>query len=263
MDLNLAGKTAIVTGGGSNIGRGIVLAFAMENSNVVVADIDEDQGKRVAEEANALGGKAIAVKTDVTDFDSVTAMVKVTAKHFKGVEILINNVGGAARLQTFLEKPRAKWEKEINRNLWAVLNCTKAVVDHMVEQRCGRIVNISSEAGRTRSEKVSVYAACKGGVITFTKALAQELGRYSINVNVVCPGLITPESPEHIGELSMWKGQTGQSLREYYEAELKSIPLGRVGKPNDIANAVIFLASDAASYITGQTLSVNGGWTMI
>lgn len=263
MDLNLADKTVIVTGGGSNIGRGIVLAFAKERPNVVIAEIDEVQGQKVAKEANALGGKAVVIKTDVTDVDSVASMVKKTLEQFGKIDVLVNNVGwGMDRL--FIEKPRAEWEKEVNINFWGVINCTRAVLDHMIERKYGKIISISSDAGRMGEYREAVYAGCKGGVIAMSKTLARELGRYGINVNVVCPGMTLPENPEHAGELSMWKSPMAQFLTpEVQEKAAKAYPLRRIGKPQDVANLVVFLASDAASFMTGQTISVSGGYTMM
>ncbi len=263
MDLELDGKTVIVTGGGSNIGRAIVLAFAKERANVVIADIDEVQGQKVAKEANAIGGKIIVIKTDVTDVDSVTIMVRKTLEQFGRIDVLVNNAGwGMDRL--FIEKPRAEWEKEVNINFWGVINCTRAVLDHMIERKYGKIISIGSDAGRMGEYREAVYAGCKGGVIAMSKALARELGRYGINVNVVCPGMTLPESAEHTGELSMWKGPMGQFLTpEVQEKAAKAYPLRRLGKPADVANLVVFLASDVASFITGQTISVSGGYTMM
>jgi len=263
MDLNLAGKTAIVTGGGSNIGRAIVLAFAGEKANVVIADLDEAQGQKVVKEAASLGGKSLAVKTDVTNYDSVASMVKGTIDKFGKLDILINNVGWAMD-RLFIEKPRTEWEKEINVNLWGVLNCNRAVLDHMIERKYGKIISIGSDAGRMGEYREAVYAACKGGIIALSKSLAREVGRYGINVNVVCPGVTVPENPDYAGDLSMWKGQMAQVFTpEAQEKAAKAYPLRRLGKPEDIANAVIFLASDAASFITGQTISVSGGYTMM
>lgn len=263
MDLNLAGKTVIVTGGGSNIGRAIVLAFASEKSRVVIADIDEAQGQKVVKEAVALGGKVIAIKTDVTSFDSVTAMVKRIIEEFGKLDILVNNVGWTLD-RLFIEKPRSELEKEVNINFWGVLNCTRAVLEHMIERKYGKIISIGSDAGRMGEYREAVYAACKGGVIALSKSLARELGRYGINVNVVCPGVTVPENPEYAGELSMWKGPMAQVFTtEAQEKAAKAYPLRRLGKPEDIANVVVFLASDAASFITGQTISVSGGYTMM
>lgn len=263
MDLNLAGKTAIVTGGGSNIGRAIVLAFAREKSNVVIADIDETQGRKVANEAAALGVKSLVIKTDVTDFDSVTAMVKRTIDEFSKLDVLVNNVGWTLD-RLFIEKPRLEWEKEVNINLWGVLNCTRAVLDHMIERKYGKIVSIGSDAGRMGEYREAVYAACKGGVMSLSKSLAREVGRYGINVNVVCPGVTVPENPDYAGDLSMWKGPMAEVFTpEAQEKAAKAYPLRRLGKPEDVANAVVFLASDAASFITGQIISVSGGYTMM
>ncbi len=263
MNLDLAGKTAIVTGGGSNIGRGIVLAFARESSNVVIADIDDVQGERVAREANALGGKAIAINTDVTDVDSVAAMVKRTLEEFEGIDILVNSVGWVID-RPFVEKPRAEWEKEVSINFWGVINCIRAVLDHMIERRHGRIISIGSDAGRMGEYREAVYAGCKGGVMALSKSLARELGRYGINVNVLCPGVTVPESPEHAGELSMWKGEMAEVFTpEAQEKAVRAYPLRRLGKAEDIASATVFLASDAASFITGQVISVSGGYTMM
>ena len=263
MDLNLADKTVIVTGGGSNIGRAIVLAFASEKSNVVIADIDEKQGQKVAEEAASLVGKVMAIKTDVTSLDSVEAAVNRTLEQFGRLDILVNNVGWTSD-RLFIEKPRSELEKEVNINLWGVINCTRAVLNHMIERKYGKIISIGSDAGRMGEYREAVYAACKGGVIVLSKSLARELGRYGININVVCPGVTVPESPEFAGEFSMWKGPMSQVFTpEAQEKAARAYPLRRLGKPEDIAHAVVFLASDAASFITGQTISVSGGYTMM
>lgn len=263
MDLNLAGKTIIVTGGGSNIGRAIVLAFAGEGCNLVIADIDETQGQKVVKEASALGGNGVAVKTDVTNVDSVSAMVKKALADFGKIDVLVNNVGWTVD-RLFLEKPRSEWEREVSINLWGNINCIRAVLDHMVERKYGKIISISSDAGRMGEYREAVYAGCKGGIIAMSKSLARELGRYSINVNVVCPGLTVPESPEHAGELSMWRGDMEQVFTpELREKAAKAYPLRRLGKAEDVASMVVFLASDKASFVTGQTISVSGGYTMM
>src|SRR4030043_347938 len=262
MDLNLANKTVIVAGGGSNIGRAIVLAFAKEKSNVVIADIDEAQGQETAKKAVSPGGKAISIKTDVTSFDSVTTTFKRTIDEFGKLDILVNNVGWTLD-RLFIEKSRSELEKEVNINFWGVLNCTRAVLEHMIERKYGKIVSIGSDAGRMGEYREAVYAACKGGVIALSKSLARELGRYGINVNVVCPGVTVPENPEYAGELSMWKGPMAQVFTpEAQEKAAKAYPLRRLGKPEDVANAVLFLASDAASFITGHPISVSGGATL-
>jgi 2-hydroxycyclohexanecarboxyl-CoA dehydrogenase len=218
----------------------------------------------VAKKANTLGGRAIVIKTDVTDVSSVAAMVKEALAKFGNIDILVNNVGWSMR-RLFIETPRSEWEKEVNINFWGVINCTRAVLEHMVERKRGKIISISSDAGRTGQYREAVYAGCKGGVIAISKSLAQELGRYGINVNVVCPGLTIPADSEYAGELSMWKGELAVevSAPETQEKAAKAYPLRRLGKPEDVANAVVFLASDAASFVTGQTISVSGGYTMM
>ena len=269
MDLGLKGKTAIVTGGGSNIGRAIFLTFAKEGVNLVNAEIDEKQGQKVVDEANALraGGRAIVIKTDVTNPDSVKATVEKTLKEFGQIDILTNVVGWTFD-RLFIEKPREEWQKEVNLNFWSVINCCRAVADHMIGRKYGKIVNIGSDAGRMGEFREAVYGATKGGVIALSKALAREWGRYSININVVCPGATMPEKREHVGELSM-AGPSGfarailDAPPEMKEKMAHAYPLRRMCTPQEVANGVVFLASDAASFITGQTLSVSGGYTMM
>jgi 2-hydroxycyclohexanecarboxyl-CoA dehydrogenase len=264
MDLGLAGKTVIVTGGASNIGRAIALGFAREGSNVVIADIDEGQAQKVASEANTLGGggRTIVIRTDVTDHGDVEAMVGRASDEFGRVDVLVNNVGWVLD-RLFLEQPRAEWEKMVNVNLWGDINCIRAVLPQMAENSYGRIVSISSEAGRMGEYREAVYSACKAGIIGLTKSLAREVGRYGITLNVVCPALTVPQSEEEMGEHSMWKAMRQLFTPEMEEKAKQRYPLRRLGMAEDTANAVLFLASDAASFITGQTLSVSGGYTMM
>jgi 2-hydroxycyclohexanecarboxyl-CoA dehydrogenase len=268
MELGLKGKTVVVTGGGSNIGRAIFLAFANEGVNLVCAEIDEKQGQKSVDLANGLGkgGKSILVKTDVTNMDSVQAMVKKALDEYGQIDVLANVVGWTFD-RLFIEKPREEWEKEIKLNLWSVINCSRAVVDHMIERKSGKIISMGSDAGRIGEFREAVYGACKGGVIALSKALARELGRYNINVNVVCPGMTIPESEDEAGELSMF-GPSGFGRPVFDHPEMKdklaaAYPLRRLCKAQDVANTVVFLSSDAASFITGQTLSVSGGYTMM
>jgi len=269
MDLGFAGKTVIVTGGGSNIGRSIFLTFVKEGANVICAELDEKQGAKVVAEADALnaGGKAMYVKTNVTDPDSVQALMKKVKDDYGKIDVLANIVGWTFD-RFFIEKPRAEWEKEIALNLWSVINCCRAVADYMIEQKSGVVVSMGSDAGRMGEFKEAVYGATKGGVIALSKALAREWGRYNIRLNVVCPGMVIPETGEHAGELSMSKALSGGIAHDTIPPELKekvekNYPLRRICRPQEVANAVVFLASDAASFITGQTLSVSGGYTMM
>jgi len=263
MDLHLAGKTVIVTGGGSNIGRAICLGFGDEKANVVIADWDETMGKSAAEEVSKAGADCIFLKTDITDNDNVQDTVKQATEKFGQVDIMVNNVGWNVD-QLFMEESRDKWEKTVAINFWGMLNCTRAVLDQMIERKNGTIVNLGSDAGRMGEFREVVYSGCKGGVIAFTKALAREVGRYGIRLNVVCPGLTVPEGKEVVGEKSLWAGDMLKIFTpEAQQKAAKAYPLKKLGKATDLADAVLFMASDRAGHITGQTLSVSGGYTMM
>ena len=263
MDLGLAGKTVIVTGGAANIGRGITMAFVKEKANVVIADIDDEQGEKVVKEFGSLGGKAIAVKTDVTDYSSVEAMVQKAIETFGSVDVLVNNAGYVAN-KLFLKKPVDEYEKEIRINYLGVVNCTRAVLDYMTEHKSGRIVNIASDSGRVGEPREAVYSGTKGAVIAFGKAIAKEMGRFSITVNSICPGANIPQQPGTAGKHSMWAGDITVEMipPETKEKILSQYPLSRMGTPEDVAYAALFFASEGANYITGQTLSVSGGFSM-
>jgi len=263
MELGLAGKTVIVTGGASNVGRGIVLAFAGEGSNIVLADIDKVQGEKTAELARKEGGRVVVVKTDVTNLEQCQAMVKRTLDEFGRLDILVNCVGWIYD-RLFTEKPREEWVREVDTNYWSVINCTRAVVDHMIAQKSGKIISLASDAGKVGEYREVVYAGAKGAVIAFSKSLAREVGRYGININVLCLGTVPPASDEEIGSESMWRsgGLFYKMTPGVKEKMAKAYPLRRLGKAEDIANAVVFLASDAAGWITGQAISVDGGYTM-
>ena len=265
MDLNLAGKSVVVTGGGSNIGRAITLAFARERSHVTIAEIDEAQGKKVAGEASSAGAaSATVVRTDVTKWESVQAMVRGVESRLGRVDVLVNNVGWTID-RLFVEKTREEWEKEIQLNLWGMINCTRAVLDGMIARKSGAIVSHGSDAGRMGEFREGVYAACKAGVIALSKSLAREVGRHGVRLNVVCPGMTMPESDEEISGLSMWAQEINRQFNtpEMKARIAKAYPLRRTGRPEDVAGAVVFLASDAAGFVTGQTLSVSGGYTMM
>ena len=265
MNLNLAGKSVIVTGGGSNIGRAISLAFAAEGVHLTLAEIDAAQGDRVVTEARKQGAaSATLVATDVTRWDSVQAMVREVEGRRGGVDVLVNNVGWTYD-RLFIEKERAEWEKEIQLNLWGMINCTRAVLDGMIARKAGAVVSLGSDAGRMGEFREAVYGACKAGVIALSKSLAREVGRHGIRLNVVCPGMTIPASEEDFGGLSMWAAETNRawSAPEMQARIAKAYPLRRIGKAEDVAPTVVFLASDAASFITGQTVSVSGGYTMM
>ncbi len=263
MELGLAGKTVIITGGGSNIGRAIVHGFAEEGSNIVIAELDPIQGRRVADEVADLGagGKMAVVATDVTSPESVNAMVEYVIAEFGGVDVLVNNAGWTID-RLFLEKPREEWEREVQVNLWGAINSIHAVLPGMAERQRGSIVCLSSDAGRMGEYREAVYSACKAGVIALSKSIARETGRYGLRLNCVCPGLVVPPEEETISETSMWHEMRTVFTPEVRERAVRAYPLRRMAQAREIANAVVFLASDAAGFITGQTLSVSGGYTM-
>ncbi len=261
MELGLKGKTAIVTGGSSNIGRGIVLALAKEGVNVVITYRDEVQARKTAEDANALGGgRALPLKTEVVEKASVENMVKQTMEAFGRIDILVNNVGGSTDGPHVTDKPYDQIEYEVNVNYWSVIHCSKAVVGHMIEKKSGRIVNLGSGVALVGRAGDTIYAASKAAVVGFTKSLARELGPFGVTVNCVVPGWTMPEDAGDVGRGSFWHDKSSQTYSpEYIGKQVKFLPIRRVGTPRDIANMVVFLASDCASYVTGQTICVDGG----
>lgn len=264
MELGLKGKNIIVTGGGSNIGRAIVYAFAAEGANIAIAELAPAQGEVVAAAVAQKypGSRIQVIAADVTDRAQAGAMVEQTLAAFGSVDVLVNNVGWTVD-RLFLEKPRAEHEKEVQVNLWSPINCIHAVLPYMIERQAGAIVSISSDAGRMGEYREAVYSACKGGVIALSKAIARETGRYGLRLNVVCPGLIVPPEDAELSPESMWHEMRDLFTDEVLERVRRAYPLRRMGTVAEIANAVVFLASDAASFITGQTLSVSGGYTMM
>ena len=264
MDLGLKSKNVIVTGGGSNIGRAIVHAFAAEGCNITIAELSAGQGEKVAAEVAAMdsGIRAKVIVADVTDHQQVQPMVEQSIAEFGSVDVLVNNVGWTID-RLFMEKPREEWEREVRVNLWAAMNCIHAVLPHMIKRQTGSIISISSDAARMGEFREAVYSACKAGVIALSKSIARETGRYGIRLNTVCPGLVVPSREESISEESMWNQMRDVFTDEVMERARRSYPLRRLGTSGEVANAVVFLASDAASFITGQTLSVSGGYTMM
>tara|TARA_A100001037_G_scaffold278983_1_gene280377 strand:- start:20179 stop:20973 length:795 start_codon:yes stop_codon:yes gene_type:complete len=264
MDLNLEGKSVIITGGGSNIGRAISHAFGAETANITIAELVKEHGDKVAKEILSSHPKAQVnvIQTDITKPDQVRSMVDETLSTFGSIDVLVNNVGWTID-RLFTEKERDEWEKEVQVNLWGPINCFDAVLPHMIDAQGGSIVSIASDAGRMGEYREAVYSACKGGVIALTKAIARENGRYGIRGNIVCPGLIVPPRDESISEESMWNDMRDIFTDEVLEKVKRGYILRRMGTAPEVANAVVFLASDAASFITGQTVSVSGGYTMM
>ena len=263
MDMNLQDRSVVITGGGSNIGRAIVLAFAVENAKITIADIDTDQAERVAKEAMERGAAAVqVVKTDVTDNAQVHAMFDQAASKFGRVDVLVNNVGWD-KLMFFTQTTPDFWQKIIQVNYVGVLNCTQAALKHMVPAQAGAIVSISSDASRQGEAKEAVYGGMKAAVNSFMKSIAKENGRYGIRCNVVCPGVTVPETAEEVGRNSMWAKADEMFTQDQFDKIAKTLPLRKLGRPADIAGAVVFLASPAAGHVTGQVLSVSGGYSMI
>jgi NAD(P)-dependent dehydrogenase (short-subunit alcohol dehydrogenase family) len=264
MDLMLEGKVAIVTGSGRGIGDGIARTLAEEGAHVCVNDYFQERADEVAASIGEAGGKAIAVQADVTDRTQVDAMVERVREEWGRVDILVNNAGiPAERVGEgggyFVDSGREQWDRTMGLITYGVLNCTQAVLPGMIEQNYGKIVSIISDAGRTGEPRLHVYAMAKGGVVAFSKAIAKENGRFRINVNCVSPGA-TPRLAD--GDTA---GDEDAQARQNQLFRLYPMGRGlqRLGEPRDIANAVTFLVSDRAEWITGQTLSVSGGYTMV
>jgi 2-hydroxycyclohexanecarboxyl-CoA dehydrogenase len=259
VDLGLEGRVVLVTGGASNIGRGIVLGFARERARVTICDIDLEQAERVRSQAPDL---ISAEQMDVTDAAGVEGVVKRVLDREGRIDVLVNGAGWTVD-RLFMEQSRADWEKIIAIELWGFLNCTRVVLDSMVERRYGRVVTIGSDAGRIGEWREVVHSGAKAAVSAMSKALSRELGKHGITFNVVSPGF-TPGRPETSGALSQWAGDQGaQFTPELLERVAKSYPVRRLGTPNDVVPVVLLLASEQASYVTGQTWSVSGGYTMV
>lgn len=250
--MRLKDKVAIVTGAGRGIGCAIAKAFSREGAKVVVADLDFSSAAYVAGEIESTGGDALAVKVNITEKDSIGALVGTVLEKYSTVDILVNNAGWD-KIEPFMDSTEDTWNKVLAINLKGTICFCRAVLPIMISQKCGKIVNIASDAGRVGSTGEAVYSAAKGGVIAFTKTLAREMARYKININCVAPG---PTDTPLFAEIAAGNPQIAEAL-------VKTIPFRRLGQPGDLANAVLFMASDEAAYITGQTLSVNGGLNML
>ena len=252
--MKLRGKTALVTGGGRGIGRAIALGLAQEGAQVAVLDILADSAAAVAREIEATGVKALALPADLTKRAQVDRAVADTLAQFGQIDILVNNAGWD-RMEMFLDSEEETWDKIIAINFKGMLYVCKAALPSMVARGQGKVISIASDAGRAGSTGEAVYAGTKGAIIAFSKTLAREMARHKITVNVVCPGLTETPLLQGIREQS-------PKTEKVIEAVTRAIPLGRVGQPEDIAGAVVYLASPAADFVTGQTLSVSGGLTM-
>jgi 2-hydroxycyclohexanecarboxyl-CoA dehydrogenase len=253
--VKLKGKTALVAGGGRGIGRTIVLALAREGAQIAAADVIKENAEAVRDEVKDLGVHALACQVDLTKRPEVEKAVEAVLSHFGQIDILVNSAGWD-RLEPFVESNEETWEKILAINFKSVLHTTKAVLPHMISRGSGKIVNIGSDAGRAGSSWEAVYSGAKGALIAFSKTIAREVARHKINVNVVCPGLT--DTPL----LQALRSQSPQT-EKLIDAIIKATPFRRVAKPEEVAEAVLFFASPASDFITGQTLSVSGGLTMV
>lgn len=250
----LKDKVVVVTGGGGGIGSATCERFGEEGAHVVVADIKAEAAQAVADRITAAGGKASPMVVDLTDPQAVLAAVEKVEAEIGPIDVLVNNAGWDLFVP-FLKSEPDYWSKLIDINLKSVLNITHPVVAKMAERKSGRVVSVASDAARVGSSGESVYAACKAGVIAFSKTLAREHARQGLTFNCVCPGVTDTPMLDSFMEAAGNK----EKLREAFT---KAVPLGRLGRPEDLPGAILFFASDDAAFITGQVISVSGGLTM-
>ena len=249
-----AGKVVVVTGGGGGIGGATSRRFAAEGAKVAVFDLNLDAAEKVAADIRAAGGIAEAFACDIAKRADVDAAVAAVEAKLGPINVLVNNAGWDV-FRPFVKTEPAQWDKLIAINLTGALHMHHAVLPGMAARKSGRIVNIASDAARIGSSGEAVYAACKGGLVAFSKTIAREHSRHGITVNVVCPG------PTDTALFAEYKEGAGNP-EKLVEAFTRSIPLGRIGQPDDLPGAILFFASDDAAYVTGQVLSVSGGLTM-
>ncbi|MGH9562481.1 MAG: SDR family NAD(P)-dependent oxidoreductase [Terracidiphilus sp.] len=247
--MKLGGKIAIVTGAASGIGLATAEALAEAGARVVIADIARDKGEAASCALQKKGFHADYLHLDITDDASITAFTETVESKIGAIDVIVNGAGWG-QIKSFWEMPLEVWNKIVALNLVGPMKLVKSFLPKMMERNCGKIVNVSSDAGRVGSSGETVYAGAKGGLIAFTKSLAREVARYNINVNCVCPGPTETPLLHAVPE-------------KHLESFKRAIPFRRFGKPEEVADAILFFASPRSDYITGQVLSVNGGLTMV
>lgn len=257
MELGLKDKVAIITGGTQGIGRGIAQAFAAEGAKVAIAGRSEEKGTEVVASLTVQGAETLMVKTDVSNLEATDNLVKKVLERWGKVDILVHGAA-AFSIQRFLDTPVEKWSEVINVSQYGAMNCARSVLPHMIERKQGRIIFIVSDAGRIGDPFQPIYAGAKGAIVAFGKSLAQDAGRYSITVNMVSPALTITEENRPI-----LMRQYGLGDPEKEKRLVASYPLRKLGTTEDVAAMVVFLASEKANHITGQTISVNGGFCMV
>ncbi len=252
-------KVAIVTGAGRGIGEAISIRLAKEGVDIVVCDIDFNNAQKTAEEIKAIGRQSLVIRTDVSKSSDVEKMVNLAMEKFGRIDILVNNAG-IVIVKPIVELEEEEWDKVIDVDLKGIFLCSKAVAKVMINQKSGKIINISSDSGKTGYALFAHYNAAKFGVIGFTQGLAKELAPYKINVNAVCPGIVGTKMWDYVDEQlgRRWGLPKGEALKMH----IKQIPLGRLETPQDVAGIVAFLASPDADYMTGQAMNVTGGREM-
>ncbi|MFE1802685.1 MULTISPECIES: SDR family NAD(P)-dependent oxidoreductase [unclassified Streptomyces] len=251
----MSNRVAFVTGGAQGIGKGIATTLGAQGFKVAVADMNLETGTQTAKEINGAGGTAIAVEVDVTNTASVEAAVRTVEEELGPIEVVVNNAGWDD-FMSFVDTTEEFWDKILDINFKGALRVVKTIVPGMIERGFGRIINIGSDAGRVGSSLEAVYSGSKGGIIAFTKTLAREVATKGVTANTVCPG------PTDTPALRKFIDGAGQNAEKVIGGMTRAVPMKRLGTPEDVGPAVAFFASDAAGFVTGQTLSVSGGLTM-